>query len=61
MEDILDIVHLTNSGKTMDIFERYYICKKQNPTTKSTTSDSQTNAISENLIHEATHRGHSNS
>jgi len=62
MEDIMDVVHVTNKGKMMDTLERYYIYKE----TKSNNqiNDKLTvkpNAIFETLIQEAPHRGHSNS
>jgi hypothetical protein len=62
MEDIMDIVHITNKGKMMDTLERYYIYKE----TKSNNqiNDKLTvkpNSIFETLIHKAPHRGHSNS
>jgi hypothetical protein len=28
MEDIMDIVHVTNKSKMMDTLERYYICRE---------------------------------
>ena len=54
MEDIMDIVHVTNKGKRMDTLESYYIYKE----TKSNNqiNDKLTvkpNPIFENLIHEA--------
>jgi hypothetical protein len=62
MEDIMDIVHVINKGKMMDTLERYYIYKE----TKSNNqiNDKLTvkpNAIFKTLIHEASHRGYSNS
>ena len=62
MEDIMDIVHVTNKGKMIDTLERYYVNKE----TKSNNqiNDKLTvkpNAIFETLIQEAPHRGHSNS
>jgi len=62
IEDIMDIVHITNKGKMMDTLEKYYIYKE----TKSNNqiNDKLTvkpNAIFETLIHEAPHRGHPNS
>jgi hypothetical protein len=62
MEDIMDIVHITNKGKMMDTLERFYIYKE----TKSNhhINDELTvkpNAIFETAIHEAPCRGHSGS
>ena len=62
MEDIMDIVHVTNKGKMIDTLEGYYVNKE----TKSNNqiNDKLTvkpNAIFETLIHEAPHRGRSNS
>jgi hypothetical protein len=62
MEDIMDIVHVTNKGKMMDTLERYYIYKEKK--SNNQINDKLTvkpNAIFETLIHEAPHRGHSNS
>jgi len=62
MEDVMEIVHVTNKDKMMDTLERYHIYKE----TKSNNqiNDKLTvkpNTIFETLIHEAPHRGHSNS
>jgi len=62
MEDIMDIDHIINKGKMMDTLERYYIYKE----TKSNNQINnkltvKPNTIFETLIHEAPHRGHSNS
>jgi hypothetical protein len=38
MKDIMDIIHITNKVKMMDTLERFIFIKRQNPTTKSTTS-----------------------
>jgi hypothetical protein len=61
MEDIMDIVHVTNKGKMMGTLKRYYIYKE----TKSNNQINnkltvKPNSIFETLIHEAPHRGHSN-
>jgi hypothetical protein len=61
MEEITDIVHITNKGEMMDTLERYYI----NEETKSNNqiNDKLTikpNAIFETVINEAPCRGHSN-
>ena len=53
MEDIMDIVHITNKGKMIDTLERYYIYRE----TKSNNqiNDKLTvkpNATFETLIHE---------
>ena len=61
MEEIMDIVHVTNKGK-METLERYYIYRE----TKSNNqiNDKLTvkpNAIFETLIHEPPQRGHPNS
>ena len=62
MEDIMNIDHVINKGKMMDTLERYYIYKE----TKSNNQINnkltvKPNTIFETLIHEAPHRGHSNS
>jgi hypothetical protein len=62
MEDIMDIVHITNKGKIMDTLERYYMYKE----TKSINQINdkltvKSSAIFETLIHKAPYRGHSNS
>ena len=62
MEDIMDIVNITNKGKMMDMLERFYIYKQ-------TKSNNQINdkltvkpsTIFETLIHKAPRTGHSDS
>jgi hypothetical protein len=61
MEDIMDIVHITNKGKMMDTLERYYIYEET--ISNNQINDKLTvkpNTIFKTLIHEAPHRGHSN-
>jgi hypothetical protein len=62
MEDIMDIIHVTNNGEMMDTLERYYIYKetKSNNQIKDNLTV-KTNTIFEILIHEASNRGHPNS
>jgi len=62
MENIMDIIHITNNAKMMDTLERFYIYKE----TKSNNqiNDKLTvkaNAIFETVIHKDPYGGHSNS
>jgi hypothetical protein len=62
MEDIMDIVHVTNKGKMMDILERYYIYKERKSNNQINAKLTvKPNAIFETLIHGAPYRRHSNS
>jgi len=62
MDNIMDIIHITNKGKMMDTLERFYIYKE-------TKSNKQINdkltvkatAIFQTVVHEDPYRGHSNS
>jgi hypothetical protein len=62
MQDIMDIIHITNKGKMMDTLERFYIYKE----TKSNNqiNDKLTvkaNTIFETIVQEDPCRGHSGS
>jgi len=62
MENIMDIIHITNKGKMMDTLERFYIYKE----TKSNNQINnkltvKVNAIFETVVHKDPYRGHSNS
>jgi hypothetical protein len=59
MEDIMDIVHITNKGKMMDTLERYYIHKETKSNNQINKLTVKPNAIFETIIHEASCRGHS--
>jgi hypothetical protein len=59
MEDIMDIIHVTNKGKMMDTLERYYIYKET--ISNNEINDKLTtkpNSIFEAVIHYAQNRQH---
>jgi hypothetical protein len=59
MEDIMDIIPVTNKGKMMDTFERYYIYKETKSNNDKLTV--KPNAIFEAVIHKDSCKGHSDS
>jgi hypothetical protein len=62
MEDIMDIIHVTNKGKMMDTLERYYIYK--GTVSNNQINDKLTtkpNPIFEAVIHKDSCRGHADS
>jgi hypothetical protein len=62
MEDIMDVIHVTNKGEMMDTLERYYIYK--GTVSSSQIKDKLTtkpNPIFEAVIHKDSCRGHADS
>jgi hypothetical protein len=58
MENIMDIVHITNKGKMMDTIEKYYIyreTKLNNPLNDRLTV--QPNIIFETIVQQDAYRG----
>ena len=61
MEDIMDVVHVTNKGKMVDT-ERFYIFKKtKNNNQINDKLTFKTNLIFETVFREDPYRGHSDS
>ena len=61
MENIMDIIHVTNKGRMMDAIEKYYIyreTKLNNQINDKLTV--QPNIIFETLVQQDVHRGHDN-
>ena len=62
MEDILDVVHITNKGKMMDTLERFYFFKEtKNIKQINDNLTLKTNVIFETVFREDPYRGHSDS
>jgi hypothetical protein len=62
MEDIMDIIHVTNKGNMMDTLERYYIYKET--VSNNQINDKLTtkpNPIFDAVIHKDSCRGHADS
>jgi hypothetical protein len=62
MEDIMDIIHITNKGKMMDTLERFHIHKETK--FNNQINDKlrvKANAIFETVVQEDPYRGHSDS
>jgi len=61
MENIMDVIHITNKGRMMNTIERYYIyreTKLNNQINDRLTV--QPNVIFETLVQQETHRGQDN-
>ena len=62
MEEVMNVIHITNKGKMMDTLERYYIYRGK--ISNNHINDKLTlkpNAIFETIFHENPYRGHSDS
>jgi hypothetical protein len=59
MEDIMDIIHITNKGRMMDTLERYYIYKEKKSNNQINDKPTvKTNALFQFIVLEDPYRGY---